>query len=63
VKLCTSVASAGRELRFRPLEAEAFLLLGRLLDRSGDYAAAEQALLEATWAPNRRSFWTWRRRR
>ncbi len=50
VRQATQIASEARELRFRPLEAEVFLLLGRLLDSSGDYPAAEQALQEATWA-------------
>jgi eukaryotic-like serine/threonine-protein kinase len=37
-------------LRYRPLEAEAFLMLGELADRAGDYTEAGRALEQAAWA-------------
>ncbi|HEY3447117.1 MAG TPA: serine/threonine-protein kinase [Myxococcales bacterium] len=39
-----------RETRYRPLEARAALLLGDLLDRTGELAEAEATLSEAVWA-------------
>lgn len=37
-------------LEYKPLVAEAYLQRARILERRGDYATAEKALLEAVWA-------------
>ncbi|HVE86318.1 MAG TPA: protein kinase, partial [Myxococcales bacterium] len=46
----SEVSGAATKLKFRPLEAEALLLQGRLLDESGDFQTAEQTLLSASVA-------------
>ncbi|HEY4593271.1 MAG TPA: serine/threonine-protein kinase, partial [Thermoanaerobaculia bacterium] len=48
--ISSEVSGAATQLKFRPLEAEAMLLQGRLLDESGDFQTAEQTLLDASVA-------------
>ncbi|HEU4535543.1 MAG TPA: tetratricopeptide repeat protein, partial [Polyangiaceae bacterium] len=44
------LAERAQQLGYRPLEAEALLLVGQLAAQSGDDAAAERALERAAWA-------------
>jgi tetratricopeptide (TPR) repeat protein len=44
------IVDEARRLRYRPLEAEALLLVGQLRDARGDYPGAERALDEAELA-------------
>jgi len=48
--IASEVSAASTKLKFRPLEAEALLLQGRLQDESGDFQGAEQTLLDASVA-------------
>jgi tetratricopeptide (TPR) repeat protein len=50
IAVATSAAAAARELRYRPVEAEALFRLGVLQDEGGDTAAAEPSLREAVLA-------------
>jgi serine/threonine protein kinase/Tfp pilus assembly protein PilF len=50
LKIASETTAAARELKFRPLEAEALSLRGRLEEETGDFKAAEQTLLDATTA-------------
>ncbi|MHB8874913.1 MAG: tetratricopeptide repeat protein [Myxococcaceae bacterium] len=50
IALCLPLAVEARGTGYRPIEAEAFLLLARLQERSAEYKAAEQSAHAAAWA-------------
>jgi tetratricopeptide (TPR) repeat protein len=50
LRIASAVLEEARPLGYRPLEAEAYWLKGELLQRTGDFPAAEATLLEAVHA-------------